>query len=171
MRILGCVVALLVLSACSASSGDGAGGDTSDPASQARLGKEALEAARPGITAALAPTDHSFGGSHMSCRLGRNSFEYTINGGVIAGADTWAAGVDAVSDELARSGWTLGTSANEVGVQAERDGVSLYVQRQRRSEDGVEWRVQITTPCVSYSEEDADTVRGGSGTDDLTGDF
>ncbi len=107
----------------------------------------------------------------MSCRLGRNSFEYTINGGVIAGADTWAAGVDAVSDELARSGWTLGTSANEVGVQAERDGVSLYVQRQRRSEDGVEWRVQITTPCVSYSEEDADAVRGGSGTDDLTGDF
>jgi hypothetical protein len=171
MRILGCVLALLVLGACSASSGGGAGEDTPDPASQARLGKEALKAARPGITAALAPTDHSFGGSHMSCRLGRNSSEYTINGGVIAGAGTWGSGVDAVSDELARSGWTLGTSANDAGVKAEKDGVTLYVQRQRRSEDGVEWRVQITTPCVSYSDQDADQLRGGSGTDDLTGDF
>jgi hypothetical protein len=168
MRILGCVLALLVLGACSATSGRG---DTVDPASQERLGKEALKAARPGITAALAPTSHSFGGQYLPCRLGRNSYEYAINGGVIADAGTWPSGLEALSDELAGSGWTLGTSANEAGVKAERDGVTLYVQRQRRTDDGVEWLVQITTPCASYSDADADAVRARSGVDDLTQEF
>lgn len=171
MRILGCVLALLLLSACSGTSGDGPDGDASDPASQEKLGREALKAASPGITAALAPTSHTFGGTHLSCRLGRNDFEYTINGGVTAGAGTWGSGVDALSDELARSGWTLGTSANENGVTAERDGVTLHVLRQRRTDDGVEWAVQITTPCVTYTEDDADGVRGTGGTDDLSGEF
>ena len=171
MRILGCVLALLLLGACSGTSGDGPDGDTSDPASQEQLGREALKAARPGLTAALAPTSHSFGGLHLSCRLGRNAFEYAINGGVTAGAGTWASGVEALSDELAGSGWTLGTSANENGVKAERDGVTLYVQRQKRTEDGVEWLVQIRTPCATYAEEDADQVRGTGGTQDLSGEF
>ncbi len=168
MRILGCVLALFVLGACGATTG---GGDTSDPASQQRLGKEALKAASPGITAALAPTSHTFGGTYISCRLGRNSYEYSVNGGVVADAATWSTGVEALSEELADSGWTLGTSANEVGVKAERDGVTLYVQRQRRTDDGVEWVVQITTPCASYSEDDADEVRGRRGFDDLSADF
>jgi hypothetical protein len=167
MRILGCVLALLVLGACSASSG----GDTADPASQKQLGKEALKAARPGITAALAPTSHTFGGTYLACRLGRNSYEYSISGGVIADAGTWTSGVQALSDELAGSGWTLGTSANELGVKAERDGVTLVVQRQRRTDDGVVWAVKITTPCVSFSEDDADEVSLDGGIDDLTGDF
>lgn len=171
MRILGCLLVLLVLGACSATSGGGPGGDTSDPAAQERLGRGALKAASPGITAALAPTSHSFGGTHLNCRLGRNDYEYTINGGVIAPAGTWRTGLKAVSDELVSSGWTLGTSANDHGVRAERDGVTLSVMRQLRTEDGVEWAVQITTPCVAYAEEDADRVRSEGGIDDLTGDF
>jgi hypothetical protein len=166
MRILGVLVAMVLLTACSAS-----GGDTADPASQKELGKEALKAARPGITAALAPTSHTFGGTYLPCRLGRNNYEYSISGGVTAGDGTWASGVEALSDELAGSGWTLGTSANEVGVKAERDGVTLFVQRQRRTEDGVVWAVQITTPCVSFSEDDADQVSTDGGIEDLTGDF
>lgn len=166
MRTLGVLVAMVLLTACNAS-----GGDTADPASQKQLGKEALKAARPGITAALAPTSHTFGGTYLTCRLGRNSYEYSISGGVTADAGTWTSGVEALSDELAGSGWTLGTSANELGVKAERDGVTLFVQRQRRTKDGVEWAVQITTPCVSFSEDDADEISLEGGTDDLTGDF
>lgn len=171
MRILGCLLALMVLGACSASSGGGSGGDTSDPAAQERLGREALKAASPGITAALTPTSHSFGGTHLSCRLGRNDFEYSISGGVIAPAGTWKTGLESVSNELVSSGWTLGTSANDQGVKAERDGVTLSVMRQLRSEDGVEWALLITTPCVTYAEQDADTVRSEGGVDDLTGEF
>ena len=170
MRILGVLVVMVLLAACSAS-GDGPGGDTSDPGTQERLGREALKAASPGITAALAPTSHSFGGSHLNCRLGRNDYEYTINGGVIAPAGTWKSGLQALSDELADSGWTLGTTANDHGVRAERDGVTLSVMRQLRTEDGVEWAVQITTPCVTYAEEDADKLRGEGGIEDLTGAF
>lgn len=166
MRTLGVLVAMVLLTACNAS-----GGDTADPASQKQLGKEALKAARPGITAALAPTSHTFGGTYLTCRLGRNNYEYSISGGVVADAGTWTSGVEALSDELAGSGWTLGTSANELGVKAERDGVTLFVQRQRRTEDGVEWAVQITTPCVSFSEDDADEVSLEGGVDDLSSDF
>ena len=144
MRILGVLVVMVMLAACSAS-GDGPGGDTSDPGAQERLGREALKAASPGITAALAPTSHSFGGLHIHCRLGRNDYEYTINGGVIAPADTWKSGLQALSDELADSGWTLSPGADETVVTAKRDGVTLHVLRQRRTEDGIEWVVQITT--------------------------
>ena len=170
MRILGCVLVLLVLGACG-STDDGPGGGTADPAAQEQLGREALKAASPGISAALAPTSHTFGGTYLPCRLGRNNYEYSISGGVTAGDGTWASGVEALSDELAGSGWTLGTSANELGVKAERDGVTLFVQRQRRTEDGVVWAVQITTPCVSFSEDDADQVSTDGGIEDLTGDF
>lgn len=163
MRILGCVLALLVLGGCDATPGV-------DPASQERVGQDALEAASPGITAALGPTTHSFGGLHLHCRWGSNDFEYSINGGVTAPARTWRSGVEAVADELAGSGWTLATSANDHGVRAEREGVTLSVSRQRRSEEGVEWAVQMTTPCVTYSEDDADQARRG-GADDLSGHF
>ena len=170
MRVLGMLVAMVVLTACSASGG-GSGGDTADPAAQERLGREALKAASPGITAALSPTSHTFGGMHLSCRLGPRSFEYTINGGVTAAPGTWKSGLQALSDELADSGWTLGTSADETVVTAERDGATLHVLRQRRTEDGVEWVVQITTPCVTYDEDAADEISSRSGADDLSGDF
>ena len=170
MRILGCVLVLLVLGACG-STDDGPGGGTADPAAQEQLGRDALKAASPGISAALAPTSHTFGGMHLSCRLGPRDFEYTINGGVIADAGTWSSGLQALSDELADSGWTVGTSADDTVVTAKRDDVTLNVLRQRRTEEGVEWVVQITTPCVTYAEEDADRVRLEGGTDDLTGDF
>jgi hypothetical protein len=166
MRTLGVLAATVLLTACNAS-----GGDTADPASQKQLGKEALKAARPGITAALAPTSHTFGGTYLTCRLGRNNHEYYISGGVIAPADTWKSGLQALSDELADSGWTLSPGADETVVTAKRDGVTLSVMRQLRTEDGVEWVVQITTPCVSYSEEDSDEVSTEGGIDDLSSDF
>ena len=164
MRILGCVLILLLLAGCSTSS-------EVAPTAQETVGREALRAAQPGITAALAPTSHSFGGLHLHCRWGRNDYEYSISGGVISPGRTWRSGLDALADELAGSGWTLTTAVDGHGVKAERDDVTLFVSRQQRTEDGVEWAVQITTPCVTYAEEDADAIRLEGGLDDLSDDF
>lgn len=128
MRTLGVLVAMVLLTACNAS-----GGDTADPASQKQLGKEALKAARPGITAALSPTGRTFGGTYLSCRLGRNDHEYSISGGVTAPADTWKSGRQALSDDLAGAGWALGTSANELGVEAEWGLLTHQIRTLHRS--------------------------------------
>jgi hypothetical protein len=169
MRMLGAILVMVLLTACSGGS-TRAGREVSDPAEQEEAGLDALRSARPAMTSALGASSSTFGGLHLPCDLGNNTFEYTINGGLIGDAASWRAGLDALRTELADAGWELTDTANDISVAGTRDGLELFVQRQRRTDDGVEWSVKLTAPCVAYSDAGTDRARE-RGTVDLSGDL
>ena len=169
MRILGVVLVMLVLTACSDGS-TRAGRDLSDPAKQEEAGLDALRSAKPAMTSALGASSSTFGGMHLPCDFGNNTFEYSITGGLIGDAASWREGSDALQEELAAAGWELTDTIDDTSVGGTRKGLELLVQRGRRSEDGVEWRVSLTAPCVAFSDEGTDVARR-RGTVDLSGEL
>lgn len=169
MRILGVLVAMVLLTACSGGATP-AGREPSDPAKQEEAGLDALRSAKPAMTSALSASSSTFGGVHLPCELGNNTFEYTINGGLIADASSWRSGIDALSTELADAGWQMEDTVNDISVAGTREGLKLFVQRQRRADDGVEWSVQLTAACVAYSDDGTARARR-RGTVDLSGDL
>lgn len=169
MRILGAMVVMVLLTACSG--GDGrAGRDLSDPATQEQAGLDALQSAKPAMASALGAATGTFGGRHLSCDLGNHTFEYVVTGGVTGDAASWGGGTDALRSELADAGWELTDTVEETSVGATREGLDLLVQRGRRTDDGVEWRLTLTAPCVAFSDADTDEARL-RGTVDLSGDL
>ena len=122
------------------------------------------------MTSALSATSSTFGGVHLPCDLGNNTFEYSITGGSTGDAASWREGIGALRRELAAAGWELTDTVDDTSVAGTRDGLELVVQRGRRTDDGVEWRVSLTAPCVAFSDEGTDEARR-RGTVDLSGDF
>jgi hypothetical protein len=169
MRILGAILVMVVLTACNGGSSR-AGRELSDPAKQEEAGLDALRSAKPAMASALSASSSTFGGMHLPCDLGNHTFEYTINGGLIGDAASWRSGLDALSTELADAGWQLEDTVNDISVAGTREGLELFVQRQRRSDEGVEWSVQLTAPCVAYSDDGTEQARR-RGTVDLSGDL
>jgi hypothetical protein len=169
MRILGAVLVVLLLAACS-DGASSAGRETSDPGKQEEAGLAALRSAKPAMTSALSASSSTFGGMHLPCDLGNNTFEYSITGGLVADAASWRSGVDALTTELADAGWELKDTIDDTSVAGTREGLELLVQRGRRTDDGVEWRVSLTAPCVAFSDAGADRARA-RGTVDLSGEL
>ena len=169
MRILGAVLVVLLLTACS-DGASSAGRETSEPAKQEEAGLAALRSAKPAMTSALSASSSTFGGMHLPCDLGNHTFEYSITGGFIGDAASWREGPEALRTELAAAGWKLTDTIDDTSVAGTRDGLELLVERGRRTEDGVEWRVSLTAPCVAFSEEGTDQARR-RGTVDLSGDL
>lgn len=166
MRILGAVLVMVLLTACDGGSSQGAD-DVSTPATQEEATLDALRSAAPAMTSALNASSSGFNGTHLPCRLGNNSFEYTVNGGIAGDAASWKGGLAALEEQLSGAGWSLEDTVNDVSVAGTRQGVELFVQRQRRTDDGVAWTVKLTAPCVTFSDEDTAAVRG-RGTVDLS---
>lgn len=169
MRILGAILVVVMLTACDGGSSR-AGRELSDPATQEDAGLDALRSAKPAMASALSPSSSTFGGMHMPCDLGNDTFEYSITGGFIGDAASWREGPEALRTELAAAGWELTDTVEDTSVAGTRDGLELLVQRGRRTEDGVEWRVNLTAPCVAFSDEGTDQARR-RGTVDLSGDL
>lgn len=169
MRILGAVLVVLLLTACS-DGASSAGRETSEPAKQEEVGLAALRSAKPAMTSALSASSSTFGGLHLPCDLGNNTFEYSITGGLTGDGASWRDGTGALRTELAAAGWELKDTIDDTSVAGTRDGLELLVQRGRRTDDGVEWRVSLTAPCVAFSDAGADRARA-RGTVDLSGDL
>lgn len=169
MRILGAIVVMVLLTACNGGSSR-AGRELSDPARQEEAGLDALRSAKPAMTSALSASSSTFGGMHLPCDLGNNTFEYSITGGLTGDPGSWREGTDALRTELAAAGWELTDTIDDTSVAGTREGLELLVQRGRRTDDGVEWRVTLKAPCVAFSDEGTDQARQ-RGTVDLSGDL
>lgn len=166
MRILGVILVMVLMTSCDNGSAR-AGGEVSDPTTQEEAGLDALRSAAPAMTSALSASSSGFNGAHLPCRLSNDSFEYTINGGIAGDAASWRTGLAALEEQLSSAGWSLEDTVNDVSVAGTRQGVELFVQRQRRTDDGVAWSVTLTAPCVAFSDEDTEAVRR-RGTVDLS---
>lgn len=169
MRLLGVLVVMVLLTACNGGP-TRAGREMSDPAKQEEAGLDALRSAQPALTSALGASSSTFGGMHLPCDLGDNTFEYSITGGLTGDASSWREGADTLRTELAATGWELTDTIDGTSVAGTREGLELLVQRGRRTDDGVEWRVSLEAPCVAFSDAGTDQARQ-RGTVDLSGDL